>query len=81
MSEDRQAPLAPPVTLGNMNARIEELERQRNQAQSRCAVLAGEKAEIVDLLRQSQVEIARLNDVINQVGSIPSGEPASPALN
>lgn len=63
MSEaDQTAPA--PVTLAVMNGRIKEQERQRNEALARCAVLSGEKAQVLDILRQARDEIDRLNALV-----------------
>lgn len=69
------------LTLAQIDGRITELEAQRNAAQARCAILAGEKAEAVDLLRQCQEEIARLNGIVNDGASFAPSEPSGPALN
>ncbi|NEU14316.1 hypothetical protein G3T14_19605 [Methylobacterium sp. BTF04] len=64
-----------PITIVEMNGRIAELERQRDQALTRCSLLAGEKAEALDLLRAHVAEVERLNAVI--IAASPPGEPGA----
>lgn len=69
-----QAPVQrPAITLAEMNGRVEELERQRNEALTRCAALSGMNALMRQTLTEAREEIERLN------GPIPS--PAASAAD
>lgn len=77
-----QKPAARNITVADMNGRIAEIEHQRNQALTRCSILAGEKAEAIDLLRTHIAEIERLNAVINAANPLaepPAAAPTEPA--
>lgn len=68
------APAQKPLTLVEINGRIGELEAQRNNALARCAQIAGEKAEAIDLVQILKAEVDRLTALLNDRGG-----PASAA--
>jgi hypothetical protein len=53
------------ITVADMNGRIEELERQRNEALARCATLAGANALARKTLTEALAEIERLNGLLS----------------
>lgn len=73
------APAAKTVSLADMNGRIGELEAQRDGALTRCARLAGEKAEAVDLVQILKAEVDRLTTLLNDRGGpAPAAAPNDP---
>jgi hypothetical protein len=50
------------VNVTNTNAIIEELQNQRNHALTRCATMAGEKAELAGALQAAQARIKELEE-------------------
>lgn len=65
-----EAALPRPLTEHQMKGRLAELAMQRDAALNRCAVLAGENAEAVDLVRFLQGEVERLRSLLaTQPGS------------
>ncbi|MBD8906531.1 hypothetical protein [Methylorubrum zatmanii] len=70
------------ISLTALNGRIAELEFQRNRAQTRAAVIAGEKAEALDLVRILKAEVERLTALLNDSGgpaaAVASTEPETP---
>lgn len=67
------APAAPPprsLSAHQINGRLAELTRQRDMAQAHCVILAGEKAEALDLIKTLQAEVERLKGLLPaQAGS------------
>ncbi|MCJ2032887.1 hypothetical protein [Methylobacterium sp. J-068] len=73
-----QTPAPKPVlTVTEMNGRIEELERQRNEALTRCATLSGIAALQRQTLTEAYAEIERLNGLVPV--EIPAAETAPDA--
>ncbi|QIJ76184.1 hypothetical protein GU700_17245 [Methylobacterium sp. NI91] len=67
------------VSLADMNGRIAELEAQRDGALTRCARIAGEKAEAIDLARILKAEVDRLSTLLNdRGGTAPAAAPNDP---
>lgn len=67
------------ISLTEINGRIDELQAQRDMAQARCARLAGEKAEAIDLARILKAEVDRLTALLNdRGGSAPAAAPNEP---
>lgn len=64
MSGDQAPAHRPIITVAEMNGRTEELERQRNEALTRCASLAGTNALLRRTLTEARDEIERLNSLI-----------------
>ncbi|KAB7783494.1 hypothetical protein [Methylorubrum populi] len=67
-------PASKTISLTEINGRIDELQAQRDAALTRCARLAGEKAEIADAARILKAEVDRLRTLLNGRGG-----PASAA--
>jgi hypothetical protein len=62
-----------------MNGRIAELEAQRDGALTRCAKIAGEKAEEVELVQTLKPEVGRLTTLLNDRDSAaPAAAPNDP---
>ncbi|ACK82445.1 hypothetical protein [Methylorubrum extorquens] len=59
------APAPKTISLTEINGRIEELQAQRDGALARCAKIAGEKAEAIDLARLLKAEVDRLTSLLN----------------
>ncbi|MDV2988296.1 UNVERIFIED_CONTAM: hypothetical protein Q9R58_28815 [Methylobacteriaceae bacterium AG10] len=73
------APAPKPLTLVQINGRIDELEAQRNNALARCAQIAGERAELIDLVKILKAENDRLTALLNgRDGSEPAAAPNDP---
>lgn len=73
------APAPRSVSLADMNGRIAELEAQRDGALTRCAKLAGEKAEAINLVQILKVEVDRLTGLLNDRGGpAPAAAPNDP---
>lgn len=70
MSESPQP--QPGITLSELQARIREIAHQRDDALARCAVMAGEKAILIEGLQAARAEVERLS-------AAPSGD--TQALN
>lgn len=79
-----QVPAPKPVlTVTEMDGRITELERQRDAAQARCAILAGTNALLLKTLGETGKEIERLSALIPQASAAAetSEQSQSPTLN
>lgn len=73
------APVPRGVSLADMNGRIGELEAQRDGALARCARLAGEKAEAIELVQILKAEVDRLTALLNDRGGpAPAAAPSDP---
>lgn len=84
MSEGQAPAQKPVMTVTEMDGRISELERQRDAAQARCAILAGTNALLLKTLGEARGEIERLNGLIPQAPAVAAetGEaPQAPTLN
>jgi hypothetical protein len=81
MSREQASPQADGITIADMNGRIEELERQRNEAFSRCAHLAGANALARKTLLEALAEIERLNGLIPQAAALAQPDRASASLD
>lgn len=73
MSED---PAQKTISLAQIDGRIAELERQRNEALTRAARIAGERDEALNVAQVFRSEVARLTDLLNRHGG--SEPPATP---
>lgn len=74
-----EAPAPRTVSLADMNGRIAELEAQRDGALTRCAKIAGEKAEAIELVQILKVEVDRLKTLLNdRGGAAPATDPNEP---
>ncbi|MBY0258996.1 hypothetical protein [Methylobacterium sp.] len=70
------------MTITEMDGRIEELERQRNEALTRCAKLSGMNALLRQTLGEARGEIQRLNGFIPQAKApVPEEQPSTPTIN
>jgi hypothetical protein len=65
----------PAITVAEMNGRIEELQRQRDAALTRCATLAGSNALLRQTLTDAGTEIERLNGLV-AASALPPADPA-----
>lgn len=73
------APAPKTISLTEINVRIDELQAQRDGALARCAKIAGEKAEAIDLARILKAEVDRLTALLNDRGGpAPAGAPNDP---
>lgn len=68
------APAPKTISLTEINGRIDELQAQRDGALARCAKIAGEKAEAIELVQILKAEVDRLTALLNDRGG-----PASAA--
>lgn len=62
------------ISLISLNARIGEIEQQRNAALSRCAKLVGDNAELSDLVKILQADNARLEGVVKRQSTLSPDE-------
>lgn len=62
------APAQKTISLTEINGRIDELQAQRDVAQARCAKIAGEKAEAIELARILKAEVDRLTALLSDRG-------------
>lgn len=62
------APAPKAISLTEINGRIDELQSQRDGALARCARIAGEKAEAVELMQILKAEVDRLTALVNDRG-------------
>lgn len=53
-----------------LNAQIGEIEQQRNTALTRCAKLAGDNAELIDLVKILRAENDRLEEVVKRQSAL-----------
>ena len=69
MSEVPAPAAAPPRSLSahQINGRLTELTRQRDVAQAQCVILAGEKAEALDLIKTLQAEVEAQQELIESL--------------
>ncbi|MFD6321027.1 hypothetical protein [Methylorubrum thiocyanatum] len=73
------APAPKTISLAEINGRIDELQAQRDGALARCAKIAGEKAEAIDLARILKAEVDRLTALLNDCGgAAPTAAPNDP---
>lgn len=76
------APAPKTISLTEINGRIDELQAQRDGALARCAKIAGEKAEAIELARILKAEVDRLTTLLNDRGGSASAaapnEPETP---
>lgn len=63
------------ITLTNINARTLEIERQRNEALTQCAVYAGQLAEADEHLKHLQQMVTELEQKLEALAS-PRNERA-----
>ncbi|MEN3213618.1 hypothetical protein PUR23_26850 [Methylorubrum populi] len=70
------------ISLAEINGRIDELQAQRDGALARCAKIAGEKAEAIDLVHILRAEVdrltARLNDRGGPAPAVAPNDPETP---
>lgn len=64
------APASKTISLTEINGRIDELQAQRDGALARCAKIAGEKAEAIELARLLRAEVDRLTEQLKTVNEI-----------
>lgn len=57
-----------------LNAQIGEIEQQRNTALTRCAKLAGDNAELIDLVKILRAENERLEAVVKRQSALMPNE-------
>jgi hypothetical protein len=57
-----------------LNAQIGEIEQQRNTALTRCSKLAGDNAELIDLVRILRAENERLEGVVKRQSELLPSE-------
>ncbi|CAO4196405.1 hypothetical protein [Methylorubrum extorquens] len=77
-----EAPAPKTISLTEINGRIDELQAQRDGALARCAKIAGEKAEAIDLVQILKAENDRLTALLNDRGgpaaAAASNDPETP---
>ncbi|UMY16672.1 hypothetical protein MMB17_18595 [Methylobacterium organophilum] len=64
MTGQPQAPQ--PLSAAEINGRFGELTAQRDAALARCQMLAGQNAELIDLLKEAKAEMERLTALLQQ---------------
>ncbi|CAO4178799.1 hypothetical protein [Methylorubrum populi] len=64
------------ISLAQIDGRIAELERQRNEALTRAARIAGERDEAIEIARTFRAEVERLTEVLGRQ-SVPDAPNAS----